>query len=91
MPPEVISIAINTIDVFFNLLSFLIVARVFMSWLAPRAHGQIALFVRSTTEPILSFFRKIVPRIGVMDFSPIVALLALDLISTILLRILIGL
>jgi YggT family protein len=37
------------------------------------------------TEPILSPFRNIIPRIGLIDISPIVAIIALDIVKTILL------
>lgn len=78
---ELISIAANTINIFLNLLKFLIIVRIFMSWLAPRSQGKIAYFVFSTTEPILSVFRKLPLRIGMIDLSPLIAFLVLDFVQ----------
>jgi len=36
------------------------------------------------TEPILSPLRRIIPRFGVLDFSPLVAIILLQLIANLL-------
>jgi len=87
---EIISILANTIDIFFRALSFLIVVRILLSWLAPHSRGGIANFVFSVTEPILVFFRKLPLRIGMIDLSPIVALIAIDFARGLLLKLLFG-
>jgi len=88
---QIIFILVKTIDIFFSTLSFLIVIRILISWLAPQSRGQIFGFIVSTTEPILGFFRRLNLRIGMLDLSPIVALLTLDFTRMILLKILFGL
>jgi YggT family protein len=87
---QIISIAANTIDIFFRLLSFLIIARIFLSWVAPHSHGRIAEFIISTTQPVLRLFAKLPLRIGMMDFTPLVALILLDLLRGFLLQLLFG-
>ncbi|MDI6844297.1 MAG: YggT family protein [Anaerosomatales bacterium] len=76
-----------------RLLSFyatLIVVYVLMSWFRPtgvfydvyRVLGQVC-------EPYIGVFRRIVPLVGAIDFSPLVALLVLEyLIRPILFRLL---
>ena len=91
MNSQILGILVNTIDIFANALSFLIVIRILMSWLAPGSRGQIVEFIISVTEPILGFFRKMNLRIGLLDLSPLVALLAIDFARAILLRILFSL
>ena len=86
LPVEVIAILANTIDLFFSALTFLIVLRILLSWLAPHSRGQIVYFIVTTTQPILGFFQKFRLRIGMIDFSPIVALLVLDFVRMILLK-----
>ncbi|MCF7845645.1 MAG: YggT family protein [Candidatus Peribacteraceae bacterium] len=88
MNSQIVSILANTIDLFFRALSFLIIIRILMSWFAPRSRGQIAFFVLSATEPILRFFRRLPLRIGMLDLSPLVAIIAIDLARTFLLRLL---
>ena len=90
MALQTLAILANTIDLFFRSLSFLIILRILLSWLAPTARGQVVHFIFATTEPILVFFRKLPLRIGMFDLSPIVALIALDFVRQILLRILVG-
>lgn len=62
-----------------------------MSWVAPHASGQAAQFVHSTTEPVLAPFRRMGLRIGMLDLSPLVALLALDFVRMLALNLLFGL
>lgn len=73
------------IGTFFDLLGFAIIARILLSWMASGGAPRLRAMLYDITEPILSFFRRIVPSIGMIDISPIVALLALDLVKAIVL------
>jgi len=75
------------ISTFLDILSFAIVARVLLSWF-PNASGNIKMFLYDITEPVLGIFKKIVPRMGMIDISPLVALLAIDLLKAIILSML---
>lgn len=90
MSADLIAVVANTINLFFNALQFLIIARILLNWLAPHARGRITEFIVSTTEPVLGFFRRLPLRIGLVDLSPIVALIAIDFARTVLLKILSG-
>lgn len=60
--------------------SWLIMARVIMSWVNPSPRNELLLMVVKVTEPVLGPIRNFVT-FGAMDFSPIVAyLLILGLI-----------
>jgi len=85
--PKIIFVLAKTVDIFFTALSFLILIRILISWLSPHSRGQIFEFVTSTTDPILNIFRRMNLRIGMIDLSPIVTLLAIDFARMILLRI----
>ena len=74
------------INVFLQLLSLAIIIRVVMSWVQTNKSGPFFLFIRDVTEPIMGFFRKYIPRIGMIDISPIIAILAIDLVRTILIN-----
>ena len=66
----------------------LIILNVLLSWvqqfrplpynLALRA---VIGFIEETTEPFLNLFRKVVPRIGPIDISPLLALLVLWIVG----------
>lgn len=81
-------ILVTGVSFFFQILSFLIIIRIFMSWLAPGSNGAIAEFVYATTEPVLGVFRQLPLRIGVMDFTPLATLIALDIARYVILTIL---
>lgn len=61
-------------------LEVLILARVLLSWFDPGGRGALARFVVQTTEPILAPVRRIVPKTGMFDLSPLIVLLVLGAI-----------
>ena len=66
------------------LFSILIIARAILSWFSPRPTSMLAIYLYRVTEPLLAPLRRIIPRAGMVDFSPLVAILLLYLISAIL-------
>lgn len=68
------------IDIIGEILILAILVRVIMSWIKPMgSRGTLGTFVFEITEPLLSFFRKVIPRLGMFDISPIVALFAIEI------------
>ncbi|MFC1908458.1 YggT family protein [Chloroflexota bacterium] len=53
--------------------------RAVLSWFVRRPN-TLTMLLDKITEPILSPLRRIIPRVGMMDFSPLVAILLLRLI-----------
>jgi YggT family protein len=86
------AILILFIEAFINALAFAltiaIFVRVLSSWVPMRLPWGLGEFVFSVTEPILSPIRRALPFMGGMDFSPFIALIAIQLIESVLLRIL---
>lgn len=79
----------NFISIFTQILIFAIFARVILSWLRVPPRGFIFVVIVETTEPILNVFRRLIPPLGgVLDISPVLAFLALNLLRNFLLRIL---
>jgi pyridoxal phosphate enzyme (YggS family) len=66
------------------ILNFAIIVRALMSWFNPSAENPIVRFVIEITEPVLAPLRRIVPRIGMMDITPIVAILLMNVILQVL-------
>jgi YggT family protein len=48
-----------------------------------RATDAVLSFLRDVCEPYLRIFRRIVPMVGMLDFSPIVAILVLTLVNAV--------
>ena len=64
------------------LLELVIFARVLVSWVARGKMGHpIIVIIFQITEPILKPIRRILPGTGTLDFSPIVAIILLNIIS----------
>ena len=77
------------IDLIIYLLLFLemaIFARVIMSWITPMGgvSNPLVTIIYEITEPLLSPIRKIVPRIGMFDFTPMIAIVVLGIIIRVL-------
>ncbi|MCI0438831.1 MAG: YggT family protein [Chloroflexi bacterium] len=71
------------------LVTFLYVAllgRVIISWLNLSPTNPIANFLYQVTEPILAPLRRVLPSFGMLDLSPMVAIIILALIQNILIR-----
>ena len=81
----------NLSYVLYRLLDFyqiLIIVEVALSWFRIGRDGVIAdiqAVLRRLVEPYLGIFRRFVPPMGGLDFSPVVALLALQLVERIIL------
>lgn len=75
----------NFIAMLFQILSLLILARVLLSWIDPMGNMQISLVLRELTEPILGPIRSIIPSIGMIDISPIIAILLLNMLGRLIL------
>lgn len=80
----------NLIDVLFNLLSLAIVVRAIISWFNINPYHPLVVFLDRVTEPILAPIRRIIPPIGMMDISPLVALILLQVIRQVLLALIAG-
>ena len=66
------------------ILNFAIIIRALMSWFNPSPENPIVRLVIEITEPVLAPLRRIVPRIGMMDITPIVAILLMNVILQVL-------
>ena len=62
-----------------------------MSWINPDPYNEIVKIVYRITDPILNPIRKLIPlRLGMIDFSPILAFLLIYFLNYFLVGILIG-
>ena len=78
-------ILVTILKAFIVVLIVAIFARTILSWFptANRLNPLVAL-IYQVTEPVLQPLRKIIPRMGMFDLTPTIALLILFLIFSIL-------
>jgi YggT family protein len=74
----------NFLQLLLYALSLLVLARVILSWVDPRASNGISQLVVQATEPMLAPIRRFMPSTGMIDFSPTILLVALLLLSRML-------
>jgi YggT family protein len=76
----------NIIDKTFLVLTIAIIARALITWIPniidPR--GPIAEFLFTITEPILAPIRSVIPRMGMFDLTPMIAIILLQVIRGVL-------
>ena len=65
-----------------QLLALAIFFRAILSWVSPDPYNPIVRALDTITEPILQPLRQIVPRIGMMDITPLVAIILLSFIAS---------
>jgi YggT family protein len=66
---------------FLNILSYAILGRVLMSWVDQGGSMTVTRVLNEITEPILAPLRSIMPATGMFDFTPIIAMLLLQVIE----------
>lgn len=78
-----ISRLLNQIFYFYYIL---LIIRIFLTWIPSINWDQQPFtFIRSITDPFLNIFRGIIPPIGgVLDISPIIAIILLQLVQGLL-------
>ncbi len=67
-----------------NLLWFAIFARAIVSWFPIDQNGPIVKALDALTEPVLGPLRRVVPRVGLFDITPMVAILIIIVIQQVL-------
>ncbi len=71
-----------------SLYSLVIMIAVLISWVSPDPFNPIVQFLRSVTEPFFGWIRHRLPFavMGMLDLSPLVALLLIQLIQMVVVR-----
>jgi len=80
---------IYTIWLICQVLTFAVFFNAILSWIvmvSPRNRFVISLYqvFRQITDPILAPLRRIIPLIGMMDITPVVAIIILQIISQVI-------
>ena len=75
------------VDLLFQILILAIIARALLSWFPVRPGNPfyaLAVILHQITEPILAPLRRIIPMIGMIDISPLVAMLLLGFLQRVI-------
>ncbi|NMG22893.1 YggT family protein [Brasilonema bromeliae] len=79
------NLLITTLSTFIQIYSTLLIIRVLLTWFPSiNWYNQPFAALSQITDPYLNLFRSIIPPLGGIDFSPILAFLLLNLLSSLL-------
>lgn len=86
--PELVAL----VNVVFQVLYVLVLARVLLSWVPGLGLGHpVVRAVHTLTAPILDPIRRVMPPVGGLDLSPLLAFLVLALVRELLISVLLTL
>ncbi len=71
----------NLIWILCQVLTIAIIVRALMSWFPIDRRNGFVVLLDQITEPVLGPLRRIVPMIGMIDITPIVAILLLMVVQ----------
>jgi YggT family protein len=69
------------VELFIQLYSLVILARVLMSWVNIDPYSPLARTIFNLTEPVLAPVRNLLPPAAGLDFSPIIVMVLLQVIG----------
>jgi YggT family protein len=74
-------IVLNFVRILVIILQFAIIGRAVLSWFPVDPRNPLVSVLNEITEPILAPLRRVVPRIGMIDITPMVAIFVLYIIQ----------
>lgn len=75
------------LDIALSVYMWILIIRAVLSWVSPDPYNPIVRALCSVTDPVLSFLRRRFPLMaGSIDFSPMVAILAILFLKYFLVR-----
>lgn len=72
---------IQIVDAIFFCYMLMLFIRILGSWFPEFQHTMFMRFIAHYTDPYLNIFRQIIPPLGMLDISPIVAFFSLKLLE----------
>jgi YggT family protein len=73
--------ALGLVGLLVNIYFFALLAMIILSWIAPGSSNPAIYLLYQITEPVMAPFRKMLPSMGGMDFSPILVFILINVIQ----------
>ena len=80
---------IQIVQLIINILTWIILLHVVLSYFMSPYH-PVRLTIARIIEPLMAPIRRVVPPVGVIDFTPVVLMVILQVIGYLLNRLLLG-
>ncbi|MGI6547860.1 MAG: YggT family protein [Bacillota bacterium] len=76
----------RTFNLFVSVFFYLIIARAILSWIRPQGYHRWYYTINDAlyraTEPILAPIRRLLPQRGMIDWTPLVAIILLEVLRS---------
>ncbi|MDX1735034.1 MAG: YggT family protein [Halioglobus sp.] len=72
---------LGVVGLLVNIYFFALLAMIIISWIAPGSHNPALVLLHQITEPVMAPFRKALPPMGGLDFSPILLFVLINIIQ----------
>lgn len=79
---------VQLIQVLANLLTLIVIVDVLASWVLPNPYHPFRQAVHRIVDPMLAPIRRLIPPVGMIDFSPMVLILVIQVIEVVLVNLL---
>lgn len=70
---------LNILHLALTIYSWALIIYIFMSWFPGARESSFGVMLAKICEPYLEIFRKFIPPLGMIDLSPLVAIIVLSL------------
>jgi|TARA_R100000005_G_scaffold85934_1_gene54581 YggT family protein len=84
-PPGVLTLLVwsvlGLVGLLVNIYFFALLAMIILSWVAPGSRHPALLLLLQLTEPVMAPFRRMLPDMGGIDFSPILVFILINVIQ----------
>lgn len=84
----------NYVSTLIWIYTILILVRILLTWVPRMPYNpvlnSVVRFIEDVTDPYLAIFRRLIPPLGMIDISPIVAVFVLGIIGSIVVNLIAG-
>ncbi|HYA12575.1 MAG TPA: YggT family protein [Thermodesulfovibrionales bacterium] len=67
----------NVLDIVLEIYKWIVIIAAIISWVNPDPYNPVVRFLYSVTEPVFRPIRRLIGRLGPIDISPLIVILAI--------------
>jgi YggT family protein len=79
---------ISIVNFLLTVYTFVIIARVFLTWTNISPYHPVAQWIYRLTEPVLAPIRSFMPQTGMLDWSPMIAMILVIIVRQVVIMVL---
>ena len=83
---NLLSALAQLLQMVFQAYTLILVVRVLITWVNPDPFNPVVQFLSRVTDPVLEPLRRVIPPLGPIDISPVIALLLLQALQHFIVR-----